>query len=48
MQRSAKLQKRAANVGFDWPDLTPVLANMAEERRLSRREAEAYCHHESR
>ncbi|MFQ3310332.1 MAG: ATP diphosphatase [Oceanospirillaceae bacterium] len=31
MQRSAKLQKRAANVGFDWPDLTPVLANMAEE-----------------
>ena len=31
MQRSAKLQKRAANVGFDWPDVTPVLANMAEE-----------------
>ena len=31
MQRSAKLQKRAANVGFDWPDATPVLANMAEE-----------------
>ena len=31
MQRSAKLQKRAANVGFDWPDITPVLANMAEE-----------------
>ena len=31
MQRSAKLQKRAANVGFDWPNVTPVLANMAEE-----------------
>ena len=31
MQRSAKLQKRAANVGFDWSDVTPVLANMAEE-----------------
>ena len=31
MQRSAKLQKRAANVGFDWPDVTPVLASMAEE-----------------
>jgi ATP diphosphatase len=31
MQRSAKLQKRAANVGFDWPDVAPVLANMAEE-----------------
>ncbi|MDC1507439.1 nucleoside triphosphate pyrophosphohydrolase [Oceanospirillaceae bacterium] len=31
MQRSAKLQKRAANVGFDWPDVTPVLSNMAEE-----------------
>jgi ATP diphosphatase len=31
MQRSAKLQKRAANVGFDWPDATPVLTNIAEE-----------------
>ena len=31
MQRSAKLQKRAANVGFDWPDITPVLASMTEE-----------------
>lgn len=31
LQRSAKLQKRAANVGFDWPNATPVLANMAEE-----------------
>ncbi|MDB4002698.1 nucleoside triphosphate pyrophosphohydrolase [Oceanospirillaceae bacterium] len=31
MQRSAKLQKRAANVGFDWPAVAPVLANMAEE-----------------
>ncbi len=31
MQRSAKLQKRAANVGFDWPAVAPVLANMTEE-----------------
>ena len=31
MQRSAKLQKRAANVGFDWPAVAPVLANMVEE-----------------
>lgn len=31
MQRSAKLQKRAANVGFDWSAPAPVLANIAEE-----------------
>ncbi|SKB93903.1 nucleoside triphosphate pyrophosphohydrolase [Luteibacter sp. 22Crub2.1] len=30
-QRAVKLQKRAANVGFDWPDHTPVLDKMAEE-----------------
>jgi ATP diphosphatase len=31
MQRSAKLQKRAANVGFDWPSIKPVMSNMKEE-----------------
>lgn len=30
-QRAVKLQKRAANVGFDWPDHRPVLDKMAEE-----------------
>jgi MazG family protein len=29
--RAAKLQKRAARVGFDWPDLRPVLAKLREE-----------------
>ena len=31
MVRSAKLQKRAARVGFDWPDMTSVIAKMHEE-----------------
>ena len=31
LSRSAKLQKRAARVGFDWPDLAPVLAKIDEE-----------------
>jgi ATP diphosphatase len=30
-QRATKLQKRAANVGFDWPDHRPVLDKLAEE-----------------
>jgi ATP diphosphatase len=30
-QRAAKLQKRAATVGFDWPDVEPVLAKLHEE-----------------
>ena len=29
--RAAKLQKRAARVGFDWPDVTAVIAKMHEE-----------------
>lgn len=29
--RSAKLQKRAAQVGFDWPDKSPVIAKVKEE-----------------
>ena len=30
-QRAAKLQERAARVGFDWPGHRPVLAKLAEE-----------------
>ncbi|MEO1207431.1 MAG: nucleoside triphosphate pyrophosphohydrolase [Pseudomonadota bacterium] len=29
--RAVKLQQKAAKVGFDWPDLKPVLAKMREE-----------------
>jgi MazG family protein len=32
LQRAEKLQKRAARVGFDWPDITPVIAKLDEER----------------
>lgn len=31
--RAAKLQKRAARVGFDWPDVALVLDKIAEEAR---------------
>lgn len=31
MVRASKLQKRAANVGFDWPDLEPVIEKLHEE-----------------
>ena len=31
MVRAAKLQKRAASVGFDWPDITAVMKKMHEE-----------------
>lgn len=31
LMRSEKLQKRAANHGFDWPDYRPVLDKIAEE-----------------
>lgn len=30
-RRALKLQKRAAQTGFDWPDTQPVLAKLAEE-----------------
>ena len=29
--RAHKLQRRAARVGFDWPDIAPVLDKVAEE-----------------
>ena len=31
LTRAVKLQKRAAKVGFDWPDLLPVMAKLDEE-----------------
>ncbi|MGK2922677.1 MAG: nucleoside triphosphate pyrophosphohydrolase [Methyloceanibacter sp.] len=31
LTRAVKLQKRAAKVGFDWPDLAPVFAKVEEE-----------------
>ncbi len=31
LSRAAKLQKRAARVGFDWPELSQVLAKVEEE-----------------
>jgi len=31
LTRALKLQKRAARVGFDWPDTAPVLAKIDEE-----------------
>ncbi|PCJ20908.1 MAG: nucleoside triphosphate pyrophosphohydrolase [Gammaproteobacteria bacterium] len=31
LSRAQKLQKRAANVGFDWPSITPALAKISEE-----------------
>lgn len=30
-QRALRLQKRGANVGYDWPDATPVIAKLEEE-----------------
>ena len=39
-QRAVKLQKRAANVGFDWPDYRPVLDKIAEELDEVRHEFE--------
>lgn len=31
LSRAAKLQRRAANVGFDWPGAEPVIAKLREE-----------------
>ncbi|PWK62619.1 nucleoside triphosphate pyrophosphohydrolase [Roseicyclus mahoneyensis] len=33
LMRAEKLQKRAARVGFDWPEIDPVLDKIAEEAR---------------
>ncbi len=42
-QRALKLQKRAAGVGFDWPDPEPVLAKLAEEIEEVRAEFAAFA-----
>ncbi len=41
LTRAAKLQRRTARVGFDWPDLRPVLDKIDEELAELRRELEA-------
>ncbi|KZX58852.1 nucleoside triphosphate pyrophosphohydrolase [Halioglobus sp. HI00S01] len=44
LPRAQKLQKRAASVGFDWPDVEPVLEKLEEEigeLRAALREGEA-------
>jgi ATP diphosphatase len=41
LRRAAKLQKRAARVGFDWPDPAPVLAKIREEVDELERELES-------
>ena len=40
LMRAAKLQKRAARVGFDWPDAGPVFAKIDEEIDELKRELE--------
>jgi len=40
LSRAAKLTKRAARVGFDWPDLPPVFDKMQEELSELRHEVE--------
>lgn len=39
--RAAKLQRRAAQIGFDWPDVEPVYAKIDEELRELRAAASA-------
>ncbi len=43
-QRAVKLQKRAATVGFDWPDIDPVIAKLHEEIEEVRAEFTAVAH----
>jgi ATP diphosphatase len=31
LTRAAKLQRRAARIGFDWPDVAPIFVKIAEE-----------------
>jgi ATP diphosphatase len=35
LMRAVKLQKRAARVGFDWPDISMVVDKIVEEARES-------------
>ncbi len=41
LTRAAKLQRRAARVGFDWPDVAPIFAKIDEEIGEVRHEIEA-------
>ncbi|QFU76509.1 nucleoside triphosphate pyrophosphohydrolase [Halioglobus maricola] len=41
LPRAQKLQKRASTVGFDWPDVEPVIAKLEEEIRELRSALEA-------
>jgi len=41
LQRSVKLQKRAAKVGFDWPSVPPVMEKFDEELREMREALDA-------
>ncbi len=38
--RAAKIQNRAARIGFDWPEARPVIAKLAEE--IAELEAELF------
>ncbi len=44
--RAQKVQKKAAKVGFDWPDVAPVFAKLREE--IAELEAEVAAGHEDR
>ena len=46
-QRAVKLQKRAARVGFDWPDVDPVFDKLHEEIEELRAEFAAGTGHEA-
>jgi nucleoside triphosphate diphosphatase len=46
LTRSAKLQRRAARVGFDWPEVGPVLAKLEEEIAEVKAELAAGAPHE--
>jgi MazG family protein len=46
LTRSAKLQRRAARVGFDWPEAGPVFDKLAEEIAEVRAELAAGAPHE--
>lgn len=43
LNRAEKLQKRAAQVGFDWPSIPPVIAKLEEEISELKAELEIYA-----
>jgi MazG family protein len=45
LQRAERLQAKAARVGFDWHDVTPVLGKIREE--IAELEQEVAAHHEA-